>query len=144
MSAAIIKWLISSGSSVISSLVSVFKFFLELHDRKQKKKSEEEAKTKADLKVSLDKSKDKRKLFIENIGSSDANINQIWFDGQTWDDSELFFEARPSIVNAGQPARSFKVNVTHDRPYPQRVKIEYADDYSRKNMPELHEKEYHV
>jgi hypothetical protein len=140
LSAAIIKWLISSWSLVISLFVSVFKLSLDLHDRKQKRKSEEEAKTKADLKVSLGKPK----LFIQNVGSSDANINQIWFDGQTWDDSKLFFEARPSIVNAGQPARSFKVNATHDRPYPQHVKIEYADDYSRKNMPELHEKEYHM
>lgn len=137
----LLSW-ISLVLSALALVVSFSKFFIELYDRKQRIKKEKENEKEA-MKAKFIVDLQKPFLVINNDSESSANIKEILLDGNTWEESDLFVDDRPTFIS-GKQSRTFKISASFVRQYPKGVVIQYADDYSRKFMDRMHEEDFEV
>lgn len=132
--------------SLIIALLALFinfsKFFIELYDRKEKRKKEAEEK-KEKKKAKLTVNVVGHDIVIQNSGTVDAYIKEIYVDGKEWYAAKLFNADKPSLISAGQ-TKTFMVHNSKDNPFPSGMAIEYADDYSREYMTQTWQKEYEL
>lgn len=126
--------------SILAFLFAVSKFFIELYDRNERIKKEKIAKKKAEFHVSTNLPY----LLIENKGGSDAFVKEILLDGNTWEESDLFIDDKPTYFKAGQPTRSFKMSAYVDNPFPRDIVIQYVDTYSKENNLPMYEEPFEV
>lgn len=135
------QWL-SIASLVISLLaltINFSKFFIELYDRKHKRKKEaEEADNK--LKGRFNVYTTGRDIHITNESLVDIDIKEIYFDGETWEESGLFSSAKPYKFTAGQ-TKSFSVMGTKQNKFPKDMSIHFADPYMRKKNLSIQEQD---
>jgi hypothetical protein len=133
--------------SLVIALLALFinfsKFFIELYDRREKRKREDEEK-KEKMKAKLTVNAVGKDIVIQNSSTVDAYIKEIFVDGKTWDESNVFGgNDSPSLISAGQ-TKTIRVFASKDFPFPSGMMIEYADDYSRKYMTETWKKEFEL
>jgi hypothetical protein len=132
--------------SLIIALLALFinfsKFFIELYDRKEKRRKEAEEKIEK-KKAKLTVNAVGRDILIQNSSSVDAYIKEIYVDGKAWYESNLFSADRPSLISAGQ-TKTFMVHASKDIPFPSGMEIEYADNYSREYMTQTWKKEFEL
>ncbi|EDL64992.1 hypothetical protein [Bacillus sp. SG-1] len=133
---------ISLVFSALALLISFWKFFFDMVDRRRRIKKEKEEQIEA-LKAKVLVEVQKPYLIISNNSDNPANIGKILIDDLGWDQSGLFIVDEPSSIGKRQ-TRQFKMAASANTPYPTSVTIKYADEYSRKHMQGMHEEEFEV
>ncbi|WP_226578249.1 hypothetical protein [Halobacillus litoralis] len=131
MTTAIIISLVSLFVAILALLVNVSKFFIEIHDRKQKRIEG----TKANITVEREDSSKSKYLIFKNEGST-AHIHEVKINGVKWEDTGIFLENElPSLLSGGQVRKvQYFASKTSKIAPPFGLEIIYEDDYSRKYL----------